>query len=238
MTISLQKSVLSAIGGLALLFNTGTALSASSASASIDWSTFTIATLGLDGYSFSDEWTNVYADAWPNSDWNWADDWISPISASVQGASAVADASQLFASADSSDGFSYASTTRGATFEVVGAGWLLFSADYVISAAKDGHPDDYADASVSFWAYIDSQNGGESSSSYSSVSVGDWLGSANESSKSKKLGLALLVNEGDIIHFNAYASAYASNVPVPAAVWFFGSALVGLISYGRRKTTG
>ena len=240
MTFSLQKSVLSAVGGLALLFNTGAALSASSASAWIDWNTFTITALdlgsGLPSYSLSDEYTNVSANEPSNWQYDYAYDWTSSISASLAGANAKADGSQLLASAQTSYGWSNAYAYRSATLQVNGSGLLLFRAVYVLNAAIDGHPGDYADASVSFGADIDSQNGWESTSTYSSLYLDGWWGSADQASKSKTLALALLVNDGDRINFHAQSSANVNAVPVPAAVWLLGTALVGLISVGRRRT--
>lgn len=224
MTLSLQKSVLSAVGGLALLFNTGTALSASSASAWIDWNTFEITAVdlgsGAPSYSLLGEWT-------------------SGASSSLPELNAVADGSQLLVSAPTSNSWSndYGSAYRTATFEVNGYGLLLFTADYAISAAIDGHPDDNAYAEVKFGAGYDSPNAYDFINAKSYFFLEGWRSSADQISKSKTLALALLVNGKDIISFRADSNVRVNAVPVPAAVWLFGSALVGLISVGRRRIT-
>jgi hypothetical protein len=244
MTISLQKSVLSAVGALALLFNSGAAFSASSASAWIDWSTFKITPIsvssGLPIYSLSDEYSEVGVvsasdwDNWEDTQYGTAYDWTSPISGSLASSKAQADASELIATAKTSDGDFEAFTLRSATIEAAGSGILLFSVDYAISAEIDGDPLDFALALVFFEAELLTVDGWESTSAYSQVHLeGSWS-AADLISKSKTLTLSLLVNEGDIISFSANSYANVSAVPVPAAIWFLGTALVGLISVGRR----
>ncbi|MBU2571469.1 MAG: VPLPA-CTERM sorting domain-containing protein [Gammaproteobacteria bacterium] len=243
MTISLQKSVLSAVGGLALLFNTGVALSASAASAFLDWSTFNITAIdlgsGIPDYSYSDKYTevDVEVDALHNWQYDFENDWTSPISVSLGGSNAQADESQMLASTQTSYGYGLASVDRHATIEINGSGLLLFTADYDISAVIDGQSGDYAFAGVNFWADIFSQNGLETMTTSSFLEL-ETFGFADQESKSKTLGLAFLVNDGDTILFSANSFANVTAVPVPAAVWLLGSALIGLISVGRRRVIG
>lgn len=49
-----------------------------------------------------------------------------------------------------------------------------------------------------------------------------------------KLSLALNAINGDHEHITIRASV----VPVPAAIWLFGSALMGLVGVSRRKVSG
>lgn len=243
MTISLQKSVLSAVGGLVLFLNTGVALSASAASAYLDWSTFKITAIdlgsGKPNFSYSDKFTevDVEVDAFHNWQYDFENDWTSSISVSLGGSNAQADGSQMLASTQTSYGYGFASVDRHATIEISGSGLLLFTADYDISAVIDGQSGDYAFAGVNFWADIFSQNGLESMTASSFLEL-ESFGFADQESKSKTLGLAFLVNDGDTILFSANSYAHVAAVPVPAAVWLLGSALVGLISVGRRRAIG
>lgn len=240
MTISLQKSVLSAVGGLALFFNTGVALSASAASAFIDWSTFKITAInlgsGMPDYSLSDKYTevDVEVDALDNWQYDFENDWTSFISVSLGGSNAMANESQMLASTQTSYGYGLASVDRHATIVISGSGLLLFTADYEISAAIDGQAYDYAFAGVNFWADIFSQNGLETMSASSFLEL-EPFGFADQVNRRKTLGLAFLVNDNDTILFSANSFANVTAVPVPAAVWLFGSALICLISVGRRR---
>lgn len=243
MTISIQKSILSAVGGLVLFFNTGVALSASAASAFIDWTSFKITAIelgsGLPDYSLSYKFTEVEveADAVDNWQYDFENDWTSSTSVSLGGANAGADELQLLSSTQTSYGYGWASVDRQATIQIIGSGLLLITADYNISAMIDGQPGDYAFAGVNFWADIYSENGLETMTASSFLEL-ESSGIADQESKSKTLGLAFLVNDGDTILFSANSFAYVAAVPVPAAVWLLGSALIGLISVGRRRAIG
>lgn len=247
MILSLQKSVLSAVCGLALLFNTGAALSASSASARIDWSTFTITAFdlgsGTPSYTLLNEWTVIeaYDSSLQNWQFDYASDWTRPISASSAVANAQADSTQLLASAQTSYGQSYAYARRSATIEITGSGSLVLTADYSLDAAIGGHPGhslDYAYPVIDLTAFFDTQDGGgmwADSSLYLELYLDRWT-SVVRASESNTFALTLLVNDGDRINFTAFSRVSVLAIPVPAAVWLLGTALVGLVSVGRRRT--
>lgn len=230
MNILHYKPLLSTIGGLAMLFSTGTAYSASTATALIDWSTFTITAInlgsGLPTYTLSDESSAVYSLAETDS----AYDWTSSIVANSADGLASADEDSI--NATSTNG-SFAWAEREGIFTISGSGLLLFQADYALSVATDTI-NDYASAHIEFFAETESDTGFEYYFSISDLYTENNLVSSLE--KNKTLSLAFVVNDGDIVRFGASANAYTSSpVPVPAAVWFFSSALIGLIGFNNRK---
>jgi hypothetical protein len=109
------QTLISAIGGLAMLFSSGAAFSASTASALIDWSTFTITVIALDSglpnYELSDEYSHVYSFSSSDN----VNDWRSPILATSANGSASADQTSIQASSNNGG---FAGATREGTFSI------------------------------------------------------------------------------------------------------------------------
>jgi hypothetical protein len=269
---NLRKQSLVAIGGLAMIMNAGAASSSTThAFASIDWSTFSITGFGLGSasapsYSLTGQGSNTSSNI---SDW-------------VKWRSDVANTGSLFgvSTEGTGAGSGSASAQRNARLAISGSGFLVISADYLLSAAINGisctdyycYDQNSASASVGFSLSNYSSNGSHSSVSQPGISLGNSWNSPNSGltadRKEGVLSVGVIVNDGDILNFSSVVSAFAHDtgvnsadsgfgsmtggagftlvnfpypnvqiaaVPVPAAVWLFGSALLGVVGLGRQK---
>lgn len=141
---------------------------------------------------------------------------------------AINDGFSSSSEADASNGvYSYAYTSSEIELEIGGEGLVIVLFDYV-TYAEALEPGSYADAYIDIWSdsvggyayiYADySDNGSDSSQGFLTLTFeGDPTGSYSQS-----------------IFIDTGASAY-SPVPVPAAVWLLGSAILGLVTVGQRK---
>ncbi|MFA5982852.1 MAG: hypothetical protein WC782_02450 [Methylococcaceae bacterium] len=222
----LQKRALATIGGLALFLNLGTAFSSTiEASASIDLSRLTI---GISGATYT---------------------------SSLFGSSKSADESGAFTSESSRSLSNFFANTSGndvgagaahaeqiTRFIISGTGILAISADYYLTALAGAGLDPSSVSTASSKASLSLSSGGsvlfsdEASLPLSDPSVTDEHGI---------LQVFIPVFNGEIIDLKSTIYASASNVisaggvssvPVPGAIWLFGSAVIGFLGAARRKS--
>lgn len=204
---------------------------ATAATATADYLGFTvIATTGTAGISFTSE-TPYSADSYVDGGIpDFANDGVTFSSeVNVFGDEATATnagfSSSTFVIA--LDGASAdASTETDITFDIVGEGdiYIAFDFDLFTEAFEPGS---FAEAAI--WFYSDDTYG--ESYIYSDALFGEYTDSKDDGSLVLKL-----VADGpstEYVTVGTYVSV--SSVPVPAAIWLFGSALVGLVSINSRK---
>ena len=256
-----QKPVLLALTALSMALTTATASAASSATtyaeAAIDWSTFTITGYGFGSgaapsYSLNGQSSYTSSNI---SDWlSWSADTDNnrrSFAASTEGNGA---------------GNGSASANRSASLSIFGSGFLLITADYILSAAINGsgcgdysgycYSPNFANATVGFNLSNTSSNGNShSSSAQQSIALGNsfyypYTSGLNADNKQGRLAVGVIVNNGDTVNFSASVSAAAREnsvnlatrfspvtaVPLPSAVWLFSSAAIGMLGLSRRKT--
>lgn len=148
----------------------------------------------------------------------------------------VLDSVTLLSTSDgmATNGTATSSATNPLYMSIYGSGVqgqsLIFSFDYDITAIALATGDDaIGSAAVSLWDYngfIDILPEANASSIGPISDVQSTAGSFN-----------VVLNYGEFDQFVGYAnsSGFASAVPIPAAVWLFGSGLIGLIGIARRK---
>ncbi|MGZ4960387.1 MAG: hypothetical protein ACXV7J_14120 [Methylomonas sp.] len=244
---NLKKQSLLAFGGLAMVINAGAASSSTThASAIIDWSTFNITGYPLGPgaaptYVLSGQSSNATSSI---SDWvNWT--------------SNVTNTGSLFAVSTEGTGVGNGSAAadRTANLTITGNGFLTISAHYILNAAINGvgctdyfcSDQNSASASASFSLTNYSSKGAHSALSEASIGLGnswDWPYSGLISDQHQgTLFVSVLVNNGDTLNFSSFVSADArqvvvgpvSSVPVPSAMWLFGSALLGMVGLRLQK---
>ncbi len=236
-----QKKTLVVISGLTMLMNAGTALSSTtSAAATINWSTFAITGYGL-GLNAAPSFTLIGQNSHTQSN---TSDWINWNSNTSN------NSSSFSASTDGTGaGSGFANTTRSAIINVAGTGTLVLSANYSINAAISDPYNNLANASVNF--FLSNSINSFTLSSQDSINLGFTGLPGNPtltSDKSGILSLAFMVYSGEVLNFSSTVSANANDysistpilsilkaVPVPAALWLFSSALVGLVGLGRLR---
>lgn len=231
------------------------ALAASTASASLDWSQFQIQTLlGDVTFGSAEElYTGVYSGldtSNPNysvlvSDNDGASDWTSTLSASVSdatfgNANSSANANTLSVSATSNysnySANSYA--YRFGDFNFTGTGIVKISVPYTLEVSSDNtNPNQLGSAYAS--AYITatfSSNGfSENTNKFASLYDDFWNEAA---SRSGFLNMLFEIDGDAQLTLSGSASTSvtgATAVPVPAAMWLMGSAVLGIVTLGRRK---
>lgn len=161
-------------------------------------------------------------------------------------ATAYTDASKL--SATSTAGatgsvlpVSSAYVTREATFTVDATGKVSFTIPYTLSftaeASTGSMSTSWAEVAKAYYGiYLIRYNGDER---YSALSIGDLVfnGDSTSGSSAKAITVELKgFQKGDTgtILFKVGTETSASAVPVPAAVWLFGSGLFGLVGVRRK----
>ena len=239
-----KKQTLVVISGLTMLMSAGTALSSTtSAAATINWSTFAITGYGLGDNTAVPTHTLIGQNAFSSSN---VSDWVNWNSNTYN------NSSSFSASTDGTGvGFGSADATRNATINVVGNGFLVLSASYSINAAISDSHYNSANALVNFVLHdYNNYPNSFTSSSQDSINLGTFGNPATTSSyKSGTLSLAFKVTNGEVLNFSSTVSANANAysistpilktltapVPVPAALWLFSSALVGLVGLGRPR---
>ena len=234
-----KKQTLVVISGLTMLMSAGTALSSTtSAAATINWNTFAITGYGL-GADVAPSYTLIGQSANTSSN---VSDWVNWNSNTYN------NSSSFSASTDGTGvGFGSADATRNATINVVGNGFLVLSANYYINAAISDPNYNLANASVDFVLHdYNNYTNSFTSSSQDSINLGTFGNPATTSSyKYGTLSLSFKVYDGEVLNFSSSVSAHAQDynsipatltaVPVPAALWLFSSALVGLVGLGRPR---
>jgi hypothetical protein len=246
--MNLRRTFFAATGLFFLVFS-GAALSASSASVEVDWSGFNITPLSLTGgtipgTTLTNEITDLFAAAGTLVEQQDVSDWSTAFSVSAdsgvtgQANSEVNSNNKLIASSQSLESPAFADFSRSGTYTVSGGGLLLFEIPYMLEVSISGESSDFAEAFVELIIGREDQSGnGNDLFTANSISFlsGDVDGSARKS-KNRKLTLALLVENGDELSFEAYGSSVtnASVVPIPAAFWLLSTALIGMAGFSRR----
>ena len=253
-----KKQTLVAISGLTMILNAGIASSSiPQASAMIDWSTFKITGYALPG---SNDPVPTYTlngqSSYSNSN---VSDWLSWSADTANNASSFAASVEGTATGSGSAG-----VTRSASLSVSGTGLLWITASYALNAAINSTIDNggyywwynpnTASASVSF----NLSNYSSNSSSYSNTQANIgltgnqwWYGNPTPTSDHKEgtLSVGVIVNNGDLLSFSSAVNAAAYDnglafanipltpeaLPVPAALWLFGSVLLGFVGLCRHK---
>lgn len=213
---NLKKQSLLIVGGLVMMMNAGAAISSTThASALIDWSTFAIT-----GYALGENSAPTYTLAgYDSSTTSSISDW-------VNWSSNVSNTGSSFGATTEGTGAGTgnANAQRDASLTISGTGFLLISADYLLSAAINGTGcNDYycydlnsASAGISFNLTNMSASGSHSSASQAGISLGSFWGYPNSDltsdQKEGTLRVGVIVNDGDILNFSSAVYAFAHEV--------------------------
>jgi len=227
-----------------------------SASAVIDWSTFKITPIdigqGLPTLTWNNQNDSGYAgnccSGISENASNWSTGTLATASAATSSSSSSASAStsanQIKADTSINGTFPYQSlyfnshSQRSGNFTVQGSGLFLFQANY--SLAEDAGTGSNASANSSVSFYLNSTNGGGGGGGgVVGQTFNRYLNSGSlPIAESGILAVALAFNDGWTGNFSAGTSTSVSSydyggggsVPLPAAFWLFGSALLGVAS--------
>lgn len=260
-----SKRLLLAALTTALVGSAQTATASSSASAHIDWDSLTIQyfDLSLNTNLPNLTWINEYGQAYSyaysqdpydyQQDYQYANDFSSIISTNTSTlysqSGSLRDGNDLDAyvatQPSTTPWFSFSTnyadgnTYNSGNFQMTGKGLALITLDW--SASGTGNQDDWADyahsaVSISGNFYDGNGNNGSANSGYDQYTAS--IGSYNQSGT---FSMAIFSDGIHTVNGFLYAGAMAhsqspvSSVPVPAAIWLFGSGLVGLLGVTRRK---
>lgn len=252
------------IGGLLMAMNTGAAWSSTTyATALIDWSSLRVRTLGFEGnptYTLTS--LNSTANANSNAaDWqSW--EALTSTRGKLLGASTSGDG---VGSGSALANRSASLTISGNGFLMIAAKYSVSAAINGITCQDYYCFDqNAANASVGFDLVNASSAGNNQSHAMHSVNLGGYSGSPLTTDKQEGvLSVGVMVNNGDILNFSSSVAASAREilsspienpiggsvntlvnfpysitltaVPLPGAVWLFGSALLGLLGLGRQR---
>lgn len=237
--------------GLACGATAAQALSVS-ASAALDWSSFSLTFISGSGTLDevdSDVYLQVYGPGgvFVDDDYDYAPDWSTPLNigfdyddgTSQAALRALAGADDLRAqgsftttlpSTAFDGGEAYANASRYGMLEMAASGLVVITVPYFLNAATD-HADAWANAWVSLSVSRDPAPG-VSSFAYSTAEVFAELGYAPSSNDVGTLALAFSAHAGDTVYFYADADVdlwIAAPVPLPPAVWMLGTGLALLL---------
>lgn len=256
-----KKQTLVAISGLTMILNAGIASSSiPQASAMIDWSTFKITGYALPGsndpvptYTLSGQSSSTSSNV---SDWgvNWSANTsnnASSFSASIEGNSAGTGSASVTRSANIA--------ISGTGLLWISASYELNAAinSNVDTLSNSGYTNS-SNATVSFNVNKQSSNSSSNYSTQENIYLGNPLPNLvnpilnqnpTVAQKQDTLYLGIMVNNGDSLNFSSTVNANASDngltlanipltpqsIPVPAAIWLFGSALLGFVGLGRHR---
>jgi len=260
-----SKKILLAALTTALAGSAQTATASSSASAHIDWDSLTIQyfDLSFNTNTPSLTWTQEQGSAWSSAytfdpsdsqnDYQSIYDFSSTLSTNASTlyaqSSSLRDSDDLNAYAASqesssssfvfSDNYAYAYSWNNGYFQMTGKGIALITLNWSASGTSTGNDyNDYANAQVYISGNFTDNNGnnGSSYTNYNRDTVYD--GPFNQSGT---FSMAIFSDGINTVTGSLYAQTYAdsqslvSSVPVPAAVWLFGSSLIGMVGIARRK---
>ncbi|PPC91530.1 MAG: hypothetical protein CTY34_03525 [Methylobacter sp.] len=230
----IQKQALAIIGGLALLLNASAAISSpiTEAFADIDISSLSVRAFGSSRGAAVPTYTSTVVNSKRSLDENGAFT-----------SDADKGASGIFATTQGDDiGDGSATAERIYRFVVSGNGFLSIAADYFLSNLFGVDSKPLLDSSASALARLTLSLPGSNTvldSFEASIS------SPETPDDSGILQVGTQVFDGDILLLTAFVSVTAANalngstdpslVPVPAAVWLFGTALIGLTGIGRKQ---
>lgn len=230
----IQKQALAVIGGLALMLNAGAAFSSpiTDAYAQIDISTLNVRAYGSSRGAAAPTYTSSLFSSGRTLEENGA--FVSDADRSASG---------IFADTQGGDlGDGSATAQRVYAFTVTGDGFLSFAADYLLSNlfGVDSNPLLTSSASALARLTLSLQGSNTVLDSFEAS-----ISSLNTPDDSGILQVGSQVFSGDVLLLTAYVSASAANtlngtgnpttVPVPAAVWLFGTAVISLAGIGRKQ---
>lgn len=235
----MKTKLAAAVIGSMAIFNIGAAVSSpiADASASFDWSTFSVSGLTtLDSNYYSLVNASYNADSATNS----AGDWVSPLSISsgsqVTWSQADANASVLHSYVNDNDtlstgGVVSSNAYREWNFLAAENGNVTFSINYNLNTTLvpgDNNPDNFTFAKVALgWLDADGNT---------IDSLNDTLDLAGNKFGTFTYTLAVFAGQAYTFSADTYASANVSAVPLPSAVWLFLSAMMGFLGLSRRKS--
>ncbi|MEQ1635345.1 MAG: VPLPA-CTERM sorting domain-containing protein [Methylococcales bacterium] len=246
-----QKSNLIAIFTATVASSAQAALASSTANATFDWSSLTVQKFNAPGED--DPLVFRWLPSSPGAYYNYA--YSQTGSASIEyfkdtnpsSTVAVTTAAEGYGMVDNNvidvatisypgieGSFAYAEASTLAEFEIIGEGYVEISLDWSTSVTGEVGSDLFSAAKVTFL-------GGEQGSISDSLFYA--IGSFSDGTGSNNGTFSLRFDSHDNNHFNGYILANAQGVstgaiapvPVPAAVWFLSSGLIGLVGYSRRK---
>ena len=212
----------------------------------LDWSTFTV--MGIDiGYgepqiSWLSQNEEVSASANEDYQHDYAYNWNSSLNVVASDENAKSSAwidvenNKMGASSGSSgNSWAYASASRHGDFQVSGTGIVMFMIDYEINVALNNSA---TDAWASSYVSIEISNNDYTRWSYSSAEIWKslWDGEIGSWSDDGMLVAAMFFYDGEIGHFDAWASTDSSSyVPIPSTLLLLGSGLIGVLAIKRRN---
>jgi hypothetical protein len=262
---SFNKNLLTALFSLSAAFGMQTANASATAQATIDWSSFNVQIVDLSGglntpvFNWLSQEGSGYSYAVTYSPYNGlqtvtptASDFSTALSANATTAraqsSSLRDTTVLQATAAASGtnngfsdpgGYAQANFQNYGTFELTGKGYALFTLDWKLSTIGGSEIEGSTDGSTASTS-IEVNYGSSSGSGrfYFEKSFNSWDSVTNLNGT---VGWAVY-NDGvnDLtgsLNSNVFAAAVfeVHPIPIPAAVWLFGSGLMGWLGFLRRK---
>ena len=221
------------------------------AGASLDWSSLVISSYALGpGVAPSISWSTVStiisADTLsPNanqaaSSFDWSSALVATAGNAATSAGASASSSNLsvlagdtdYAPASIADSIAF----RSGSFVVNGTGLVVFTINYATSALLQ--PGSLTPNYAYAYAGLSATKGTTVSTASDVIDLTAVNTNGNTISHTGGLSLALLVQNGDLYSFTAATKAKTavSAVPVPSAVWLFGTAMISFLGIKRRQT--
>lgn len=229
---------------------TGAQAAVAASGATLDWSSFSVSTYALGpGSAPSITWSTVGTQlsamtVSPNSSQSASSfDWSSALSvvagnvATSAGASASSALSVLAGDTDdNASSVAHSQASRSGSFAVTGSGLVVISVNYLTSALLQ--PGSLSPNYAYAYAALTATKGTTVSTVFDEIDLTDVNTNGNTVTHSGTFNLALFVQNGDLFSFSAMtkADAAVTAVPVPSAVWLFGTAVLSFLSVRRTKT--
>ena len=260
---SFKRNLLTALFSLSAAFGMQTANASATAQATIDWSSFNVQIVDLSGglntpvFNWLSQEGSAYSYAVDRSPFDIqesippvANDFNTPSSANATTAwtqsSGLRDAHHLQANSAASgsvdspidtSGYGIASASNTGAFEVTGKGFALFTVDWDLTTTGGsgdvGNNNDNGHAQAIFSGFLNDSI----LDSFLYEEINTWDSVTN---RKGTFGWAVY-SDGvrkvtGTLGFEVFAnSGVRSVIPVPGAIWLFGSVLMGWLEFSRRK---
>lgn len=244
----MKKKTLNAILAITLAGGAQTALAASSATATIDWNSFTVSYVDLSAGANAPtlSWDSQYGYSNADVNSNSVYDFSTPLSTSslvgsTQTISTRTSSVLQATSASESGGDTSGEATSSAEFHLTGNGLAVISMNWSVSVTgTQSDWNNYAYAGIDIegaFTYADSATSGSVYSTYDINSADSGTGSHSGTFK-----WVIFVDGSTLGAISAAAQTQATSqssivapVPAPAAVWLFGSGLMLALGLARGK---